>query len=225
MGKIESGGSQLLDTVGRSVESGLHTATDAIGVTNFQGQEAAAKASKEASDASMKMYEDQLKFQQDQYNDWKDIYGSIQEQEADYIARYTGEDIVAQQLGQTSQEYQTAQKQLSQALAQRGISGSGIEAAGLTQLYGQEASQKANIRASQDSIAEQSRLNFLGLGLGQGTQMLGTQASVAQTGISTQASIAGQQADLAGQLGTANIGSMGNLTGKVVGGVTKALLQ
>jgi hypothetical protein len=225
MGKIYEEGRRELSDVGSAIQQGFHDVTDTVGLTDYEGQARAEKAAQEATDRANRIEDDEIAFQREQYNDWKDIYGTLQEQEADYLAKYTGEDIVAQQLGQASSEFQTAEQDLSRSLAQRGLSSSGAMAAGLTQLASQEAMTKANIRSSQDSIAEQKRLNFLGLGLGQGTTMLGTQANVASAGVSSSTDIANQQTSSATTLGTANIASMGNLVsagGKALGGAMEA---
>ncbi len=182
--------------------------TDAVGLTNHKGEAKAQKASAAAAKESLEMTKEQLEFQREQYYDWKDIYGDLQEQLDSYYKEYTGEDVVSQKLGETSKAYQGAEQDLTRSLAQRGLSGSGLEAQGLTSLAMGEASDKAGIRNSQESIANQQRLQFLGLGLGQGTAMLGTQAGVAQTGINAQASIAGQQSALQGKLSVANMGAM-----------------
>lgn len=196
--------------------------TDAIGLTDHKGARRAERASAEAAAQSLAMTKDQLAFQKEQYEDWKDIYGTMQEKEAAYVAEYTGEDVVTKQLAQTDKEFQTASADVTKTLAQRGIAGSGMEAAALTQLAGQEALTKAGIRASQEDIAAQKRTQFLGLGLGQGTQMLGIQAGVAQSGIGAQASIAGQQSALSGKLGAAGIQSWGKVVGGIGGGLARS---
>lgn len=203
----------------------MHDVTDFVGLTDYEGVEEAKKKAEDAASKAAEINKKELEFQRQQYSDWKDIYGTLQEQEADYIAKYSGEDVVAQQLGQASREYQTAEQQLSKTLAQRGLSGSGAEAAGLSQLAYQQAATRANIRSSQDDIAEQKRLNFLNLGLGQGTAMLGIQSGVSQAGVSAQTNIAGQQLGLASNLGAANMQAMGNIVqagGQVAGGLAQS---
>jgi hypothetical protein len=182
----------------------LRETTDFIGLTNHSGQEAAANASAAAAQRSYDLTEEELAFQREQYGDWKDIYGDIQEQLDSYFESYTGELQTAQRLQYVQEEQQRAEKELTQSMAQRGISGSGLEADMLTRLYTNSAVQRAGIRASQEDVAVDKRMQFLGLGLGQGTQMLGIQAGVANTGASTAGSISNAQANASAQMSMFN---------------------
>jgi len=204
MGDIKFGGASEIGKAFGSV-------TDTLGITDHAGQAAANQRADAAAAESSRLTNEQLDFQRQQYNDWKDIYGTLQEQEMDYIQKYTGADVVANQLAQNQSSFQGAESNLTRTLAQRGLSGSGTEAAALTSLASQQAMNDANIRNSQDTIAEQKRLGFLGLGLGQGAQMLGVQANVANAGVGAQANIAGQQSALAGQLGVQGMRGMSSL--------------
>ena len=207
-----------------SIVSGI---TDAIGLTNHKAEEqAAANAANAAAQQAelgkegLAMSKEQLEFQREQYNDWKDIYGTLQEQINDYYLRYDASDVIAQKLGQLDQQYGQQEKQLTKALAQRGLSGSGAEAQGLTQLALGEAAQKSNIRSSAADEAINRRMNFLGLGLGQGANMLGINAQVSNSGVNAAVNLAGQNAQIAGQqstlqgkLGVANMKAMGDIVG------------
>lgn len=196
--------------------------TDAIGLTDHEGADRAAAASQLAADRGYELTTDEIDFQREQYYDWKDTYGTMEEQLATYYNNYTGEDQIASQLGAASQEFQAADKSLTQSLAQRGLSGSGAEALGLTSLASQAASTKAGIRNSQDDLQEQKMLGFLGLGLGQGTEMLGINAQVANTGATTQTSLSNAQSSLYGALSTQNMKTTSDITGKIIGGAMTA---
>lgn len=187
--------------------------TDFLGLTDHKGAAQAQASADKAAGEALAITREELAFQREQYYDWKYIYGTMQEQEAAYVENYTGADVVAKQLQQASGEYQKAESDITKALAQRGMSTSGLEAASLTQLYAQEAMQKAGIRSSQDDIASQKRMQFLGLGLGQGTQMLGTNAQVAQAGISGQTNLAGTFQNAATKQQVSNQGFLQEVSG------------
>jgi len=193
--------------------------TDAIGITNHKGErQAAANAAQATANQaalgkeSLEMSKEQLDFQKAQYNDWKDIYGTLQEQINDYYMKYDASDVIANKLAQVDQQYGQQENQLTKTLAQRGLGGSGAEAQGLTQLAQGEAAQKSNIRSTAADEAINKRMQFLGLGLGQGTQMLGTTAQVSNNGVNAAVNlaaqnvqIAGQQSSLQGKLSIANM--------------------
>jgi len=166
--------------------------TDFVGLTDYDGAEdranAAVKATNEATTESLQIareniafQQEQFKFQQDQYNDWKSVYGDLQENMGEYYKNLSGSTLVSKQLQAQATEYAKAQQQVTQQLAQRGISGSGVEAAAITTMGMQSASQRATIRAGADEAANAEKMKFLGLGLGQGTQMLGVTAQQAST--------------------------------------------
>lgn len=173
-------------------KGGLGKITDFVGLTDYKGAQrqqdqatAAMKAGTEASVAmgreNIKFQREQMEFQKDQYNDWKNVYGDLQENLGEYYKNLNGSSIVSKQLTAQAAEFAQAEKELTQSLAQRGISGSGMEAAARTTMAMQSASSRAGIRASADEQAMQQKAGFLGLGLGQGTQMLGIQAQQAST--------------------------------------------
>jgi len=205
--------------------------TDAVGLTNHKGERQAAENAARASanqaalgKESLAMSKDQLAFQRAQYEDWKDIYGTLQEQINDYYMKYDASDVIANKLAQIDQQYSQQEKQLTRSLAQRGLSTSGLEAQGLTQLARGEAAQKSAVRNSAADEAINKRMQFLGLGLGQGTQMLGTNAQVSNNGVNAavnlagqNAQIAGQQTALQGQLSAANMKNTSSVVGMAAG--------
>lgn len=207
----------------------LGKVTDAIGLTNHAAEE---KAAKQAGFANAQAYaltkeqvalmKEQLEFQKDQYEDWKDIYGDLQENLGEYYKNLDADDIVAMGLTQQQRSFQEAVKQIETEAAQRGISGAVVDSEIMRGQFA-NAEARATIRASAPDIVEQKKLGFLGLGMGQGTQMLGAinqagaNANQAySTGVISRTNMAsnflGQQTDLA----KANMDAMAN----VVGGVT-----
>lgn len=166
--------------------------TDFVGLTDYSGAEdrqnqanATVKAGTDASLAIAKeniaFQKEELDYQKEQYNDWKNVYGDLQENIGDYYNKLSGSNLASKQLQAQATEYARANKEVTQQLAQRGISGSGIEAASQVAMGMESAGQRATIRASADDMAIKEKMNFLGLGLGQGTQMLGIQANQSST--------------------------------------------
>jgi len=210
--KLGSNTKKGLDKIGKklsgdSIEKGFHNVTDMVGLTDYAGEEEAKKIAKEQSDRSYKLTTDEIAFQRQQYNDWKNIYGDLQEDLGTYFKNLTGNKIAAEQVSSIQRESQAAQTQIDQALAQRGISGGGLEAQALQQNMLSSAMQKANVRASADQLANQQKAGFLGLGLGQGAQMLGVQAGVSNTGAGNAAGMSNTALGVGSQLSQANIKS------------------
>lgn len=194
----------------------LGSVTDFVGLTDYSGaadrQDAATQAVQSGTDASVAMFRENIKFQTEQldyqkaqYQDWKNIYGDIQQNIGDYYKNLSGNTLASKQLQAQALEYNRANKEVTQQLAQRGISGGGLEAASQVAMGMQSAEQRATIRAGAEDMAQKEKMAFLGLGLGQGTQMLGQQ--VAQSGNVGQGSIAGAQGLLQGSIAQGNIQS------------------
>jgi hypothetical protein len=69
-------------------------------------------------------------------------------------------------------EYQKAVKQVETNAAQRGITNSGIEVGSINSMTYQNAEARAKIRTEGKQKVTEQQLGFLGVGLGQGAQML-----------------------------------------------------
>ena len=138
----------------------------------------------------------------------------MQEKQAHYVNNYSGANVVANQLQQNNLGAQQARQDISRQLAQRGIGASGLEASALTQIGQKQYQQDAAIRNNQSTIASNKRMQFLGLGLGQGTQMLGTIGGVSNNGVDSATNLSGQQANLAGDYGVQGMRTIGRLAGQ-----------
>lgn len=154
--------------------------TDAIGLTDHEGEEEArrqAALSGERAYAMSKeqiaLMKEQLEFQKEQYADWKDIYGDIQDNLGEYYKNLDADDITVMGLQNQQREYQEAVKLINADAAQRGISDSGLEYATESAMTMQNAMERARIRTEAPQKVAERKMQFLGLGLGQGTQMLG----------------------------------------------------
>lgn len=173
-------------------KGGLGKITDFVGLTDYAGAEAqqnqAQATMKAGTDASVQMsreniafQKEQMNYQKEQYSDWKAVYGDLQENLGNYYNNLSGSNIASKQLANQAAEFKQAERDLTKTLAQRGISGSGMEAAARTTMAMQAANQRSTIRSSADEQAAQAKVGFLGVGLGQGSQMLGIQSQQAST--------------------------------------------
>lgn len=201
--------------------------TDAVGLTNHKAEEAAAKAAGFANAQAYALTKEQialqkeeLQFQKDQYTDWKNIYGDVQKNLGDYYKALDGTKITALGLEAQQKEYQSAVQLMEREAAQRGISGSGIEYAAKSAATFQNAEARARIRADANKKAAEEKLGFLGVGLGQGTNMLGTIAAQSSnvnqaytTGVNSRTAIAGGYLSNQASIGNSNREQMGSVIG------------
>ena len=159
------------------------TITDAVGLTNTSAERKAANAAAAASDNANALAADNLEFQKEQYNDWKAIYGSVQDNLGEYYKTIGADKIAAMGLEAQQREYQNTVTQIKQENAQKGLDKTPFEQAQLNNLNMQNATARASIRANAQDQANQQKLNFLGIGLGQGSAMLGNVNSASSTGV------------------------------------------
>jgi len=179
------------------------------------GAQSAAQA-----ELSYKISKEQLDFQKAQYDDWKSIYGPLQEDLGTYFKNLTGDAMAAKQITEIQAGAQAAQQQVDQQLAQRGISGSGLEASLLQSNAFSTEMAKANVRANADTMAAQQQMGFLGLGLGQGNSMLSNIANTANSAAANQANMSNASLSAATSIQNANTALAGDIFGAVTGGAT-----
>lgn len=191
----------------------IQTVTDTLGITDYEGQQASRDMSQQNMQFSQNLTTEQLKFQKEQYDDWKAIYGDLQENLGAYYKNLSPDTYVAKGVTAVNQEYAAANKAITTELAQRGITNSGAAAAAITTLNQQKAGAIANIRATADQAVADDKMKFLGLGLGQGTQMLGINANVANTGAGAASGLAGTALGVTQKYSSANMDVMGNIVG------------
>lgn len=154
----------------------MPTAVAAAGV-GAVGSIIAGNKQAKAIDKSTAIQREQLEFQQERYNDWKAVYGELQEDMGEYFKNLTGKDLSNREVEQLQLAGQKAQERIDQALAQRGIEGSGLQAQLLSQnTYGTEMA-KAQSRATAEDRAMNAKANFLRIGLGQGQAIANTMSN------------------------------------------------
>ena len=139
--------------------SGIATAAVvAAGVGYVASEQASSRAADSASS--------ELEFAQNQYNDWKDIYGPVEENLAGYYNNLTPEAYTAQGIQYAEEEYARVDKQMQANFAQRGIDSSGVAAAQGTEIQFANARYRAQIMSDAPSKVAQQQLDFLSVGQG-----------------------------------------------------------
>lgn len=187
--------------------------TDTLGLTDNEGEENAAKNASNASAQSYALSKEAIAFQKEQYADWKAVYGDIQENLGDYFKKLTPEKITALGLQNQEMEYKRAKTLIEEDFAQRGLNNSGMEMAVKSNLTFSNAEARAKIRTGADEEVANQKLGFLGVGLGQGTQMLGLINSASNTGVAAATNLAGAYLGQQTQLSGNNTSAMNDLVG------------
>lgn len=177
------------------IETAILGAAAIGGVSSASSASKASKSANAATAASSEASAAQIAFAREQYDDWKATFGDVQDNLSAYYKNLTPETIQAQGAQALKQEYAATSQQLTQSLAQRGISGSGLEAQVMTDLATKQAQDQANLRVQAPMMAAQEKMKFLSLGLGQG--QLATQGVTGA--YSSQAGLASQQAGMYNQ--------------------------
>jgi hypothetical protein len=205
--------------------------TDAVGLTNNKGEERAAQNASEANERAfalnkehVELMKDELEFQKDQYNEWKDIYGDLQDNLGEYYNDLDADDLTVRGLEAQQTEYQQAVKSIERDAAAKGLVNSGVEFGTKAAMTMSNATERARIRADSPQQAAQQKMSFLGLGLGQGTQMLGTitqagsnAGNAFQSGVNSQTQMNGNYLSQQTSFGIANMDAMGDLAGYAMG--------
>tara|TARA_R110002012_G_scaffold281422_1_gene470487 strand:+ start:1090 stop:1692 length:603 start_codon:yes stop_codon:yes gene_type:complete len=175
--------------------SGVATA---IAGSAVLGAVVSSNAAGKATDAASKASQSELAFNQQRYDDWKEVYGPIQDNLSDYYSNLSPDMYEAQGLEAFNAEYQKAQDAVATSLAQRGITDSGLSAQLEQQGAVSAAQSRAAIRMDAPAKVAELQSNFLQIGLGQDPSgdMAGTLARNTNTtqNIATQSQMAAGQA-------------------------------
>lgn len=125
----------------------------------------------------------QMASEQRKYDEWNAVYGSVQDNLANYYGSLTPEYIETQGLEAVETERAKTLERLDVNLAQRGITDSGIAGRLVKDVELDTAQQRAQVRATAPVIAAEEQSRFLQIGLGQnpGESMSRTLAQQAQT--------------------------------------------
>ena len=167
----------------------------AIGGMSLVGSMVTSKAAGEATEASAVASAAALEFAEQQYTDWQETYGPLQDNMAEYYSGISPDYYAAQGLENFQQEQQVRTERMQETFAQRGIDpSSGIAMSLEAQSELEGAEHRAKIRSDAPRQAAEDKTRFLQIGLGQNP------ASATQGALSNQAIIAGNQAQTTGMM-------------------------
>lgn len=122
-------------------------------VAGIYGSKKAAKSADRNADSS-------LGFQMQQYNDWKKVYGPIEENLSKFYQDMDPETFAASGLKQFEEQYQYNMQQLDRSFAQQGIEG-GAKASLEQQASLSAAETRASIRQQAPLQMAQAQQSFL----------------------------------------------------------------
>ena len=186
------------------------------GVSAIGGAMIASSATEKASDAqtasnnkSLALQQDQFEFEKQRYDDWKAVYGTLQEDLGTYYQNVTGASLSKFEIENLQLASQKAQDKISTTLAQRGMQGSGVEAQLLgSNIYNTEIA-KATVASTADQRAADLKQNFLSIGLGSGNTIANSMAQTSSN-MSQIYTHMGNNAITAGQQQASNIMGVAN---------------
>lgn len=209
-------------------------ASDSAGAAADKATAAQQAGNQQAYDAAMA----ELDFAKKKQEDWDKVYGPVQDNLGEYYKTLTPEKYEAAGVQKINEEFAKSQQNITRVLAQRGISGSGTEAASLTALEQTAATDRAGVRATADDKVAAEKKAFLQIGLNQsaginqlttgGFNALSTAGSNLATQSAASANTYNQLSQQAGQgvgttIGT-GISTLGQLYGAGVFNSTPSVL-
>jgi hypothetical protein len=171
-----------------------------------------------------------LQFAKDQYADWQSIYGPIEKNLGEYYKNLSADKITAMGLQNQQMEFQTAMASMERDMAQRGISGSGVEQGERNKATFQNAEARAKIRTNAPEVVAQAKQSFLTLGLSSRAAQLGNIGNAAtgvnaayNSGVGANAGVAqsfiGQQT----QLSNTAITNENERAGAIAGSISSSI--
>lgn len=177
---------------------------------------ASSKAAKQAGAAQAA----QLDFDMERYDDWKNIFGGVQENLSNYYNSISPDYYVASGLEAFEKEREAQMGKLNETLAQRGLSNSGLAATVATESAISSAEARASIRREAPRQAREDQSRFLQIGMGQNP---GSSVSSTLGGIATNAQTqANQASQAAGQAVSTAVSSTGKAIAQGYEAWTKA---
>lgn len=176
-------------------------------VGSVAGAVISSRASSKAARASADAQNAQLSFDMERYDDWKNIFGGVQENLSSYYNSINPDLYAAAGLEAFEEERSNQMAQLDRSLAQRGLAESGIAATVKTADAINSAEARAGIRRDAQTKAREEQTRFLQIGMGQNpaSSVSGTLGNIAQN---AQAQ-AQQASQAAGQAMSSAISSTG----------------
>lgn len=176
----------------------------AVAGASVAGSLISSNASKKAAKSANASDKAALEFNKQQYEDWKSVYGPIQDNLSSYYSSLTPDYYETLGLEAFELERNSAMDQIETSLAQRGISDSGIA----TQIRAGAdlgaATTRAQIRRQAPQQAATDKMNFLAVGMNANpapsvSKTLSDQAAGARQRANTAAAASGQAWNSAAQ--------------------------
>lgn len=182
-------------------------ATGAIVATSVIGAQQANRSANKANKAASAAEQAQLDFAKQQYEDWKNIYGPIQNNLAAYYNNLTPDRIEAQ--GKQAIELQRDQwmSRIEEDMAARGLTDSALAGSAVMSMERDVAKAKAQVAATAPEQAAAQKLNFLQIGYGQNP--MGNVQNVLNQQAATKRELATMQQQAAGSAAGSGINAIG----------------
>lgn len=134
--------------------------------TSLYGASKASSAAKSATKSQASAEAAALEFQQQQYQDWQDTFGPIQDNLSLYYQSISPDYYEATGLANFQKERKQQLADLNISLAQRGLTGSGLAATIKRENAIDTAEQRAQIRTAAKQQAVSDMSSFLQIGMG-----------------------------------------------------------
>ena len=115
----------------------------------------------------LKLAEQQAEAARRRAEEYKAIYGDLEKNLVDYYNKLSPTKRTNLGLDRYDKQFKLAQDRMQQNLAQRGLTGSGIEAEVQSQMEQQAITDRMNIAQQAEQQVMQEKLGFLGFGAGQ----------------------------------------------------------
>jgi len=187
-------------------------------------QNSANAITQESNAEALKLQREQFDFEKSRYSDWKDIYGDLQEDVGTYYKNLTGTSMSNKEVTEWQQAQQKANTKITQELAKRGISGSGLEGSLIREnMYNTEV-QKAISRATADERIMAKKQTFALGGIPQGNQIVNGMQN-ATAGITNGLTNAGIQANNNASLLSTLYQNQANTDSKLLGTISSTIGQ
>ena len=132
---------------------------------------------KNAAKDAKKSSQEAIDLQREIYDRYKSLYGPVEENLSKYYKSLGPDRIIKMGLENHEKEFNRAKESITTNFAQAGFKGSKFEQSQLANLNIASASGRSVIRSNAEEQVNQRKLNFLGVGLGQG---IGTGAGLTQ---------------------------------------------
>lgn len=125
------------------------------------------KESGKAGEAAADTQEAELAFAREQYDDFKEVFGPLQDNLSDYYTNLTPDYYAAVGLETAKKEEEALIARLDESLAQRGLSDSAVGESIKAQVEIAGSENRAKIRRDSVVQAKEEQRSFLQIGLGQ----------------------------------------------------------